>query len=215
MLPDAENPLARARVSPGARPATVVALIIAAAVAACAPGYVGDARRIAPERVTADEGWTVAPAPAVRQQRAADCGAAALAMVAARWQAALDIDVITERTPALPGGHKLGDLRDVARLAGLRAFAIKADRKTLAYELAAGRPVVVGLFRPYDDRRARSHYEVVVGLHADGRVATIDPADARWHVRSWEGLLAEWEPAGRPALVVLGMHNRGVRQRAP
>ena len=189
------------------------ALLALGALAACAPAYVGDSRRIAPEQVTAGDGWVVAAAPAVRQQHADDCGAAALAMVLARWGTALDRDSIAARVPTRPGGYRLGDLRDLARTAGMSAFAIKADRDTLTHELGAGRPVLVGLFRPYDDRRARSHYEVVVGVHRDGRVATIDPADARWHVRSWKGLLAEWEPAGRPALVVLGARDRGVRQR--
>jgi hypothetical protein len=141
-----------------------------------------------------------------------------LTMVLRRWGAALDLEAISRRVPAQPGGHRLGDLRDFARRAGMRAFAIKGDRDTLEHELGSGRPVVVGLFRPYDDERARSHYEVVVALHPDGRVATIDPADARWHVRTWQGLLAEWEPAGRPTLVVLGARktaDRGVPQRAP
>jgi ABC-type bacteriocin/lantibiotic exporter with double-glycine peptidase domain len=197
------------------RTTVAVALVAAAALAACAPRYVGDARRIEPAQVTRGQGWTVASAPAVQQQDANDCGAAALAMVVARWRPALDLTAIRARVPQHPDGHRLGDLRDLARAVGLRAFAIQGDREVLHHELGLGRPVMIGLYRPYTDKRARSHYEVVVGIHPDGRIATIDPADARWHVRTWKGLLAEWEPGGRAALVVLGARDRDVRLSAP
>ncbi|MFO0744233.1 MAG: hypothetical protein U1F43_00975 [Myxococcota bacterium] len=51
-----------------------------------------------------------------------------------------------------------------------------------------------------------SHFEVVVALRPSAtgdEVVTIDPGRG-WPVRRWADLDAEWEPAGRPALVVVG-----------
>lgn len=185
------------------------ALVVAVSASACLPAYKGDSRRVIPAHLRADRAWVLAETPAVRQQADVDCGAAALAMVVARWRPDLDRARIARSIPVVNDGYRLGDLRDVARRAGLRAFAIVGDRELLRYELERGRPVLVGLHRPYRDR-ARAHYEVVIGVHPDGRVATIDPGDASWHVRTWNGLMAEWDSAGRPALVVLG-----VRERSP
>jgi ABC-type bacteriocin/lantibiotic exporter with double-glycine peptidase domain len=185
-----------------------LAAVVALTAAGCAARYTGGARRVAPEDIRGGDGWTVAPATPVRQARAADCGAAALAMVVARWRPALDRAAIERAVVTHLAGQRLGDLRDVARATGLRAFALAGDRELLRYELSRGRPVVVGLYRPYTGERVLSHYEVVVALHRDGRVATIDPSDATWRVRTWDGLLAEWQPAGRPALVVLGARAR-------
>jgi ABC-type bacteriocin/lantibiotic exporter with double-glycine peptidase domain len=166
----------------------------------------GRSRTFDAARLVREEGWTLAaPTPAVSQDGPKDCGAAALAMVAGRWRVALSVEGAVAALPAeSKQGARLGDLRDVARAHGLKAFAVAGDRDTLVHELRAGRPVIVGLLIPQGPRRARSHYEVVVAAHtADGRFVTIDPASG-WRVRSWPELDAEWLPAGRPALVVTG-----------
>jgi len=157
-------------------------------------------------RLDTDPGWVLAaPTPAVRQEGAVDCGAAALAMVAGRWQVPLSLEAATAALPRVaPQGTRLGDLRDAARAHGLQAFAIAGDRQTLLHELGAGRPVIVGLHIPTGPRRALSHYEVLVAAHpVEDRFVTLDPASG-WRVRSGTDLDAEWLPAGRPALVVVG-----------
>jgi ABC-type bacteriocin/lantibiotic exporter with double-glycine peptidase domain len=178
---------------------------VAALVAGCI-SYRGGARSIDPDRLTAEAGWIVAaPTPEIRQRAARDCGAASLAMIAGRWQVPLSFDGAIAALPApTKQGTRLGDLRDAARALGLTAFAIAGDRETLVHEVRAGRPVIVGLILPYGGRRVLSHYEVLVAVHpVDGRFVTIDPASG-WRARSWEALDAEWRPAGRPTLVVLG-----------
>jgi len=181
------------------------------AAVVCAAGciaYGGGARSVDPARLTSERGWIVAPrTPELRQQGSSDCGAASLAMIAGRWNVSLSVD---QASAALPGatsrGTRLGDLRDAARARGLTAFAIAEDRETLIHELHAGRPVIVGLLLPYGRKRALSHYEVIVGVHpADGQFVTIDPASGGWRARSWAELDAEWRPAGRPTLIVLGV----------
>ena len=182
-------------------------LALVAALAACTH-YSGGAHAIAPGQVQRDPGWIkTEPAPTVHQRGNADCGLAALAIVAGRWHLAMTLDdalrVVEEPSPH---GVRLGQLRGAARASGLTAFAVRGDRSLLDHEIRAGRPVIVGLLRPYGRDRALSHYEVVVALRAsadDPRIVTIDPAGG-WQVRTWTDLDAEWKPAGRPALVVLG-----------
>lgn len=168
--------------------------------------YTGGARGVDPARVTVGEGWIVAgPPPALRQRGAIDCGPTALAMVAQRWAVPLSRDAAIAALPKPPPeGASLGDLRDLARQRGLSAFAIAADRPTLERELRAGRPVLLGLYAPYGEKYVQSHYEVLVATRpAEASFVTIDPARG-WRLRSWQDLDAEWKPAGRPALVVLG-----------
>jgi ABC-type bacteriocin/lantibiotic exporter with double-glycine peptidase domain len=177
------------------------AVAFAALIAGCA-SYSGGARPIDPSRLASEPGWiTAAPTPEIRQRTRLDCGAAALGMVAAAWHLRIAAD-----DPAIPAptkrGVRLGDLRSAARSHGLIAFAIKANRGTLGHELRAGRPVIVGLLRPYSGTEAVSHYEVVVAMRGD-EIVTLDPA-AGWRVRTWDSLQGEWRAAGYPALVVLG-----------
>jgi ABC-type bacteriocin/lantibiotic exporter with double-glycine peptidase domain len=177
----------------------VLALAVIAS-AGCAT-YVGGAQPIDPSRLATEPGWIRAEAtPAIRQTTLEGCGAAALAMVAGRWHVPLSAD-----DPALrptSRGLRLGQLRSAARAHGLIAFAITADRATLEHELRAGRPVIIGLLRPYSRSEALSHFEVVVALRRDEFV-TLDPA-AGLTVRTWAALQAEWAPAHYPALVILG-----------
>lgn len=185
----------------------LVALAAAVMATACAH-YSGGARPIQPDQIAHQPGWiTAAPTPTVRQRGLADCGLAALAMVAGRWHVAMTIDDVRRSVRApTPRGVALGDLRTAARAHGLLAFAVSGDEAMLEHEVRAGRPVIVGLLRPYGRDRATSHFEVVVALRAadgDHQVVTIDPAGG-WMIRTWADLDAEWRPAGRPALVVLG-----------
>lgn len=183
---------------------TATALALAGLTACASPG--GRSRTFDSTRLEADPGWVqAAPTPAVRQQGALDCGAAALAMIAGRWQVPLSLDAAGAALPRVaPQGTRLGDLRDLARTHGLQAFAIAGDRQTLLHELGAGRPVIVGLHIATGPRRALRHYEVLVAAHpVEDRFVTLDPGSG-WRVRSWAELEAEWIPAGSPALVVVG-----------
>jgi len=199
------------------RRGAVAALALLTATGCVAVG--GRSRAFDPDRLGADPGWIAAVStPLVRQAGAQDCGAAALAMVAGRWQVALpEHDAGPSAAPAptaLPGA-RLGDLRDQARAGGLRAFALAGDRQTLLHELGLGRPVLVGLLIPVDLGRSRSHYEVVVAAQpVQDQFVTLDPASG-WRVRTWTALDAEWLPAGRPALVVTGVAAVGSTPAPP
>jgi ABC-type bacteriocin/lantibiotic exporter with double-glycine peptidase domain len=178
------------------------AVAIAILVASGCASYSGGARPVDPSRISSEAGWIKAAAtPDIRQRGLLDCGPAALAMVAGRWQVQI---AMTDPAIAAPAKHgvRLGDLRSAARAHGLNAFAITADHATLDHELRAGRPILVGLLRPYSRTAAVSHYEVVVAMRGD-EIVTLDPA-AGLRIRTWTSFDAEWRAAKYPALVVLG-----------
>jgi ABC-type bacteriocin/lantibiotic exporter with double-glycine peptidase domain len=190
------------------RSARIIALV--GLIGACAVPYTGGARAVKPTQL--DDAWLrAAPTPVVVQKQMADCGLAALAMVAGAWGRHWSIDDLAHRIP--PGNHgvKLGVLRDLARQRGLEAFAIAATRDDLKNELAQGRPVLLGLILPHDQKRNRSHYEVAIAINkSDGTLITIDPATGDWMRRSPQVLDIEWKAAGYAALVVTADNEKKV-----
>jgi len=186
------------------------AALLAALLLCTGCGYLGSARRFDPASLEREPGWVAARAvPLVLQKGKDDCGAAAVAMVLNYWRVPATADQV--QIECLPSGSGLraGDLRDFVRGRGLEAFLIRGERTDLENELSRGRPVIVGLVKPYIDG-GRTHYEVVVALHpAHGKVVTLDPT-LGWQVNTWEGLHAEWEPAGQPALIVFPSADEGL-----
>jgi ABC-type bacteriocin/lantibiotic exporter with double-glycine peptidase domain len=152
------------------------------------------------------DGWYRAAAtPVVRQHQETDCGLAALAMVAGAWGRQWSVADLNRQLPPTDKGIKLGALRDLARSRGLDAYAIKGSPDDLSHELSAGRPVLLGLVLPYDQKRNASHYEVAIAMNpSDGTVVTIDPASGEWKQRSKQVLDLEWKTAGFATLVVTG-----------
>ena len=201
----------RTRVAPTSL-ATVFAIFGLALSSGCAT-YSGGGRPITAADVKAEDGWIVAAAtPTVRQRDHADCAAAALSMLAQRWHVrhGQHAEVAAALPPPTDGGVRLGDVRDAARALGLVAFAVVGDQGVLAHELEAGRPVIVGLLRPYSRGRALSHFEVVIALRRSDdkvvEVVTIDPGSG-WLLRPWSDFEAEWTPAANSTLVVIGGPN--------
>jgi ABC-type bacteriocin/lantibiotic exporter with double-glycine peptidase domain len=181
------------------------ALLLAALVGlgACGASY-GGGRAVQPSDLAV--GWVrAAPTPVIRQQHESDCGLAALAMVAGSWGMPWNLDTLERRVQPTPEGVRLGTLRDLARDHGLDAYVVRASIGDLAHELAAGRPLLVGLEMPIDKQRARNHYEVAIALNArDGSVVTVDPASGKWVMRSKDVFEYEWGQAGNATLVVVG-----------
>lgn len=182
----------------------MIRLVALIGLAACQLPYTGGARSVQPAQL--DPHWVrAAPTPVVQQRQESDCGLAALAMVAGAWGRHWSLDDLAHRLPPSETGVRLGAMRDLARDRGLDAYAVKASAEDLAHELAAGRPVVLGLVLPFDHKRNRSHYEVAVAIDPrDGTVVTIDPATGAWMQRSRAVLDIEWKAAGYAALVVTG-----------
>ena len=178
-------------------------LIAVAALGACRLAYTGGAHAVSPTAVEAD-GWLRAQAtPVVLQRADSDCGVAALAMVAGAWGMQWNVGELARAMPPGDKGVKLAALRDYARAHGLDAYAIAATPKDLEHELAAGRPVLLGLMLPFDYQHNQSHYEVAIAMRpSDGTVITIDPATGKWMTRKRAVLDVEWKAANYAALVV-------------
>jgi len=185
----------------------LLAVLVALASACTQLAYTGGARAVQP--VALDETWLhAAPTPVVKQAQETDCGLAALAMVAGSWGHAWSVTELARAMPPGDKGVRLATLRDYARGHGLEAFALAATAKDLQHELAAGRPVVLGLMLPYDMQHNQSHYEVAIAIRpSDGSVITIDPATGKWMTRSKQVLDVEWKAARYAALVVTADHG--------
>ena len=139
--------------------------------------------------------------PAVRQEGASDCGAAALAAVLAYWGKPAAIDTIELAVDTGSGGASAGELERYARGQGLFAYVFYADVSDLRHELEAGRPVIVGVVKPYAPGHGIAHYEVVTGYEpVRQRVLTFDPARGL-RENSLSGFVAEWQPTKRVAMV--------------
>jgi predicted double-glycine peptidase len=140
----------------------------------------------------------------VRQRSDNECGAAAWAMMLQRWSLpASGAEDILHAVPVEKGhGIAAGALRDFARQKGLQAFVIRGEFADLLKEVAANRPILVGLVQRYSDR-ARLHYEVVAGINpTQRRVLLMDPGRGL-RQDGYDGFGTEWEAAGKVALVIL------------
>src|SRR5687767_3757312 len=157
----------------------LVAVVAIVALSACVSysTYVGAAKPFAPSALEREPGWiAVRTVPLVRQVSQMDCGAAAIAMVVTFWTNEPSERLLAELRPAPAPGIEAGRLRDFARQRQLRAYLVRATIKDLERELAAGRPIVVGLYKP-QRKGSITHYEVVVGFNREtGTVVTLDPA---------------------------------------
>lgn len=183
------------------------ALLLALALvglSACRLSYTGGAKAVRQTEVPAE--WLHATAtPVVVQAQRADCGLAALAMVAGAWGRTWTLPELAHQLPPTGDGVELGRLRDLARTRGLDAYAVKGTFRDLEHELQAGRPVLLGLVLPFDQNNNLNHYEVVVAMNpVDGTVVTRDPATGELLRRSRKVLDLEWKTAGYATLVVVG-----------
>jgi len=194
-----------------------LALTIAlACAAACHLDYRGGARPISSAEIETSTWVHAAPTPVVRQIAETDCGLAALAMMAGAWGHHWGMDDLTHMIRPTDAGVPLGKLRDLARTRGLDAYAIAGTHADLEHELAAGRPVLLGLVLPFDRQHNRSHFEVAIALdNANGSVVTIDPASGDMLRRTAQVLDLEWKTAGYAALVVVGDRTASADTRAP
>ena len=170
----------------------IVMAIVASLGAGCATSR---ANSTPAQAVAADHGgqWKmVQNFPLVRQSNGDDCGAAALAAVVSYWgypASAQSIEAALGRTD-----HRLqaGDMETYARSVGLRSYVFYGTMKDVVHELERGRPVIVGLGKMIEDKKALSHYEVVVGYEpAQKRVLVLDPARG-FSTASLDDFAKEW-----------------------
>src|SRR5262245_36855095 len=140
-------------------------------------GYLGSATKIDPAELDLDPGWfSVKNIQFQPQKEENDCGAASLAMVLTHWGRPCTPEEIAAACPPSEAGNRAGSLRDLVRNRGLEGFLIHGSFEDLNKELTSGRPVIVGLVKPYING-GYTHYEVVVAVNPWKKlVATLDPA---------------------------------------
>jgi ABC-type bacteriocin/lantibiotic exporter with double-glycine peptidase domain len=186
---------------PSTRPGLAAAASLLLLVGGC--GYLGSAADFDPRDLEGAPGWLVVrDVPLVLQKEATDCGIAAMHMVLGFWNVPDAGRLVLNTCPVVPEhGVRAGDLRNLARSRGLRAYLIHGEWKDLAHEVRAGHPVLVGLVKPYA-AGAVTHYEVVVALHPERQViVTHDPANG-WRKNTLQGFSVEWQSAGYLTLIV-------------
>ena len=176
--------------------------LLVLALAACST-YRGTARDVTPATLAAEPGWVLLrDVPYVAQETETECGAAAIGMVVSYWTGQEPRSIVAHFRPVSERGLAAGRLRDYARTQGLASFVIEGKVEDLARELAAGRPVLVGLSKPQTKDRVLDHYEVVVGLHEQRRlIVTLDPSEG-WRQNTIDGFVREWKVAGFVTLIV-------------
>lgn len=184
------------------RPLRMIAIAALGLAAGC--GYLGSARPIENSAFDVEPGWVaVRNIPFQPQEGETDCGAACAAMVLSHGGHPSTTKDVVAAAPPSKEGMRAGDLRDFIKGRGLKSFLIHGTLDDLKTELAAGRPVIVGLKKPYVNA-AWDHYEVVMAIHPEKKsVATLDPARGL-RQNTYEGFLQEWEPTGKLTIVVVG-----------
>ncbi|HKS16388.1 MAG TPA: cysteine peptidase family C39 domain-containing protein [Planctomycetota bacterium] len=177
--------------------------IVAASALLAGCGYLGTAKTFDASDLRHEEGWVaVRGVTEIRQASTTDCGAAALAMVFSWWGVREDLSDVLAACPPGPEGIKAAALRAHAKAKGLSAYAFEGKTEDLERELKRGRPLIVGMVKPYALTGGATHYEVVVAWHPEKKVVvTLDPA-AGWRQNGLDGFLREWDPAGRLVLLV-------------
>ena len=175
-------------------------ILLATILTGCS--YLGSARNFDPEQFDKEPGWiAIRDVELILQEDQTDCGAAASAMALAYWGVETTREEILAACPSTEAGIRAGTMRDHIKTHGLEAFLFHGDMDVLRKELDRGRPVIVGLIKPYV-AQAISHYAVIVGLHPDQKkIVLLDPADG-WRQNTFEGFEREWLPTKRLTLVL-------------
>lgn len=180
---------------------TLLIGLLVAAGCATTGGVGGEV--FAPNRLAGEPGWTGTPGvPVLRQTRELDCGPVAAAMLLGFWGRPVAPDALRAEAKIQPQhGLPAGELRDLLRARGLSAYLVKGGIDDLEHELAAGRPVLVGLAKPFNDKQALGHYEIVAGLNRkEEKIATVDPGGG-WREYPLKVFMAEWDPTKRLTII--------------
>lgn len=196
------------------RLAALLRVAIAVLMLGCA-SYNGTAQTVQPSAVVREGSWWMVPKfPLVLQEGNHDCGAAALASVLRFWGHDAKPDEIAAALGKKNERLRAGDMAAYARSAGLHTYVFYGTMTDVVYELRHGRPVIVGLGKKVDEKRALSHYEVAVGYEPNQkRVLLMDPGRG-WQIDTLKGFGEEWARSkGVTIVAFLPANDRRVSER--
>jgi predicted double-glycine peptidase len=155
--------------------------------------YKGTARPADPNaEVRAGKWWMVPSFPLVRQDSNYDCGAAALAAVMRYWGQSATPASIEDELGRSNGRLKAGDMVTYARRKGLHAYVFFGTMTDVVHEIRQGRPVIVGLGKSFEEKKALSHYEVVVGYEPEKKLVLLLDPGRGWQIDTLRGFGEEW-----------------------
>lgn len=176
-----------------ARRAEVAGVALFAALNLGCASYQGTAKPVQVANLSKQGNWVLVPNfPSVKQSSSHDCGAAALAAVLGYWGRPTTPERVAEAEGRKNQRLRAADLERHAKSVGLSAFVIYGTMADVLYEVRRGRPVIVGVGKPYGENKAIAHYEVVVGYEPkQERVLLFDPAKG-FQTNSYEGFATEW-----------------------
>jgi hypothetical protein len=150
-----------------ARAGTVIRIGLAIMTLGCA-SYRGTSVMADPgAEAHAGRWWMVPSFPLVRQDKSNDCGAAALAAVMRYWGYSATPASIEAEIGRDGNRLRAGDMAAYARTKGLHSYVCFGTVTDVLYEIRRGRPVIVGLGKPFAEKKALSHYQVVVGYEPE------------------------------------------------
>ena len=170
-----------------------LSLIAVAGLSLGCAAYRGTATEAQPSVVAREGAWMMVPRfPLVFQADNDDCGAAALAAVMRFWGYPASPQSIEAALGRKDNRLRAGDMETYARNAGLRSYVFFGTMKDIVHELGQGRPVIVGLGKKFEEKKAISHYEVVVGYEPTKKqLLLLDPGRG-WQIDSLDGFAKEW-----------------------
>lgn len=175
-----------------ARKKQLVLVTLLALSLGCA-SYRGTASTAQPSVVAREGQWMMVPRfPLVLQRENDDCGAAALAAVLRYWGFRATPQSIEGALGHAGNRLRAGDMEAHARSVGLKSYVFFGTMTDVVHELKQGRPVIVGLGKTIDAKRALSHYEVIVGYEPRKKLLLLLDPGRGWQVDSLDGFAKEW-----------------------
>jgi ABC-type bacteriocin/lantibiotic exporter with double-glycine peptidase domain len=185
-------PLRLTKSKPSARRWALARIVIALLSLGCA-SYGGTAKPAEPVVLDREGEWImVRNFPQVLQDRNDDCGAAALASVLRFWGHSATPRSILNALGRADHRLRAGDMTTYTRKLGLRSYVFFGTMNDVVHELKRGRPIIVGLGKRFAEKKALSHYEVVIGYEPKKKlVLLLDPGKG-FQVDSLEGFAEEW-----------------------
>jgi ABC-type bacteriocin/lantibiotic exporter with double-glycine peptidase domain len=174
------------------RLASLLRVVLALLTLGCA-SYHGTARSVRPSQLARAGGWWMVPKfPLVLQEQNHDCGAAALSSVLRFWGTTRAPHEIAAELGRPNQRLSAGEMAKYARERGLHSYVFYGTMTDVVYELRRGRPVIVGLGKKLEEKKALAHYEVVVGYEPERQLVLLLDPGRGWQIDTLKGFAEEW-----------------------
>jgi ABC-type bacteriocin/lantibiotic exporter with double-glycine peptidase domain len=170
----------------------LVRIVLAVFSLGCA-SYGGTAKPAQPAALAQEGEWIMVPQfPRVLQDQNDDCGAAALASVLRFYGHSATPKSILAAIGRSDHRLRAGDMTTYARRVGLHSYVFFGTMTDVVHELKRGRPIIVGLGKQFAEKKALSHYEVVIGYEPKKKLVLLLDPGRGFQVDSLQSFAEEW-----------------------